>query len=188
MERNYTPKKISVLLVLLIFLCFQLKAVKPNPTSGNFPKEVSVKKEAKRNIKGLSLKQKASLFLLKKIAVKKAKQEAKNQNPKLSKKLAVASFVIGIVAVLLLPASFIVGALISYQFIFPGLILMGILSILTVVFASKSLKRIKRNPEKYGGKGMAITGLVLGLALLLFWLSVGIAWLGYLGLFRTLFA
>jgi uncharacterized membrane protein len=129
------------------------------------------------------------LFLVKKLINKKVKQEAKNQNPKKNKKLASASLWIGIIALALFPISLIVAAYTYvYTIMVPSLILMGILSIFAVVFAAKSLKRIKQNPEEYAGRKQAIAGLVLGLVVLFFWLIVGLAWLGSIGLFQTLYA
>ncbi len=167
-----------ILLVILTLISVQLVAVKPIKNKESSP--------AKELRKKLNLKQKVGLFLLKKMAVKKAKQEAKN--PKKNKKLANASLWLGIIAVALFPASFILAIYTSFLIIWPGLILMGILSIIAVVAGSRSMKKIKQNPEEYAGKGAARTGLVLGLVGLLIWFLIGLAWLASLGLFRTLYA
>jgi len=61
-------------------------------------------------------------------------------------------------------ASMVCGLL--FWFSIPGLIL----SILALVFSLVQLNRIKKKPKEYGGKGMAIAGLVLGIIGVLFWI------------------
>ena len=39
---------------------------------------------------------------------------------------------------------------------------------LAIIFGAKSLKKIKRNPEKYKGKGFAIASIVIGCVMLVF--------------------
>ena len=48
-------------------------------------------------------------------------------------------------------------------------------STLGIIFGGIGLSKIKKNPEKYKGKGMAVTGLVTGIvAIVLVWLIVGL--------------
>lgn len=181
MNLNQTKIGKHILLVILTLVSVQLVAVKPSKSKDAIP--------AKEIRKKLNLKQKVGLFLLKKMARKNDKQAVKKKDPKKNKKLAKSSLWIGIISVALFPITLIV---VTYTYAFgiliPVLILMGILSIIAVVLAAKSLKRIKQNPEEYAGKGAATTGLVLGLIVLFFWFIFGLAWLASLGLFRTLYA
>jgi hypothetical protein len=46
---------------------------------------------------------------------------------------------------------------------------------LGIIFGGIGLSKIKKNPEKYKGKGMAVTGLVTGIvAIVLVWLLIGL--------------
>ena len=63
-------------------------------------------------------------------------------------------------------ASLVCGLL--FWFGFPGFVC----SILAIVFGIIQLKNIKKTPGQYGGKGMAIAGLILGSIGILFFLIV----------------
>ena len=49
--------------------------------------------------------------------------------------------------------------------LFPNLFVLIISSLLAIIFSSIAMAKIKKNPEKFKGKGFAITGLVLGIIL-----------------------
>ena len=173
-----------LLLIALTFFCLHLEAVKPKNTLSNFDKKVLAKKEIQKNKKKLSLQQKASLFLLKKLVARKTKQAAKKSKPRKNKKSSVASQIMGIVSLILIPVTI---SLSLYSVFLVGIAASAILGILAIVFAGRSKKRIKSSPEEYGGNGSATTGLVLGIITVAFWLFVLFAWLSFLGLLLPLF-
>ncbi|MGV8141006.1 MAG: DUF4190 domain-containing protein [Candidatus Woesearchaeota archaeon] len=43
-----------------------------------------------------------------------------------------------------------------------------ILSPMAVVFGILAIRRVRENPERYGGQGLAVTGLILGLLAIIF--------------------
>jgi len=61
-------------------------------------------------------------------------------------------------------ASLVCGLL--FWFSIPGLIC----SVLAIIFGIVQLNNIKKTPKKYGGKGMAIAGVVLGSVGILLWI------------------
>jgi hypothetical protein len=72
--------------------------------------------------------------------------------------LGIASMVLGFVAVI--PCFWV--------FQIPG--------VLAIIFSVIALSQIKNNPAKFTGRGMAVTGLVLGvvsIAFVVFWVLVG---------------
>lgn len=85
----------------------------------------------------LTFKQKMAMKLFK----SKAKK-ANKENDKVMNGFAVAGFVCAVVGVFV--AGFLLGTL-------------------GVVFSAIAMNKIKKNPEKFKGKGMAIAGLVIGI-------------------------
>ncbi|MBW2981250.1 DUF4190 domain-containing protein [Candidatus Woesearchaeota archaeon] len=61
-------------------------------------------------------------------------------------------------------ASLVCGLL--FWFSIPGFIC----SVLAIIFGVMQLNKIKKKPKEFGGKGMAIAGLVLGIVGIIFWL------------------
>ena len=82
------------------------------------------------------------------------------QNAKKSKTGAIASFIFGL------------------TFWIPLLNL--IFGAFAIYLGYKSIVNIKKDPDKYAGKGFAVTGLVLGLVVYLFYLTgIGMCFVGY---------
>ena len=79
---------------------------------------------------------------------------------KKSKSMAIASFVFGLLSIL---------PLINY-----------LLMPLSIYLGFRSLQNIKKNPEAYGGKIFAVTGLTISILILIFTLTgIGICLAGY---------
>ena len=89
-----------------------------------------------------------------------AQEEGLNINNKTKiESLSVVSMITGILGAVVWPLSIIFGPV-------------------SILLASIGLRRIKKSPEKFKGKGFAITGLILGILELLFGLFI--FWLYYL--------
>lgn len=187
MNLNHFSIAKYTLFLFLTFLCIQLSAVKP---SGTFPpaqKQELEKQNKNKKRKGLSFKQKASLFLLKKLTAKKAKQASKNPESGKDSRIAFASFVVGILGILMFPLALVLSIL-GVPLVVPVLILMTVLGIMAVVLAATSKKKMKLYPDQYAGKTMSTIGLVIGIIILSFWLAIFIAWLDAIGFIFTPFA
>ena len=149
MQNNkYIPhlSRTSILLVFALLMSINLYAVKKSAAEINNPQEASTivdKKEKPHFLQRVGLKIFSKRLQQK---VKKYKENTTEQS-KLKKGLAVAALVLGILAFL----TSIVGI---------------VLAILAVIFGALALKRIREEPELYGGRKMAIAGLVLGIVLL----------------------
>ena len=79
---------------------------------------------------------------------------------KKSKALAIASFVFGIISII---------PIINYLTAF-----------LAIYFGTKSLKNIRKRPESYDGKIFAITGLLIGILIIIFTLTgIGLCLAGF---------
>lgn len=79
--------------------------------------------------------------------------------------MAVASMVLGIITILIFWIP-VVGWLMGF-----------VMALLAIVLGAVANSQASKKPEEFGGKGMAITGLVLGIVAialtLLFWIIVG---------------
>ena len=49
--------------------------------------------------------------------------------------------------------------------------------VIALVLGLVALSQIKKSPEKYGGKGMAITGVVIGALTIAFYILLVIGWI-----------
>jgi Domain of unknown function (DUF4190) len=79
--------------------------------------------------------------------------------------MAVASMVLGILAILIGWIPFV------------GWFLGSVLALLAIILGAVALSSVNKRPDEFGGKGMALTGLVLGIVsiglTILFWIIVG---------------
>lgn len=159
MNLNHISASKNMLLLVLTFLSLQLGAVKPS-TSSTEPVQQNIREHSpqKHNSK-LSLKQKISFFLIKKLSAKKAKREKKNKTKK-KNKLAKFSFLFGILSLLFFPLAF-APSIVAVALV--GIALVITFAILAIVCSAKAVKEIKLDPDKFSGRGMATTGLILGI-------------------------
>lgn len=167
------------LIILLTFLCSNLQAVKPKKTNNNPPK-----KELREQKRSLTLKQKTSLALVQKRAARKAKRSTQENSVFKRKGLAPLSILLGLLGIVFIPITIAASVFVIF---YPTLIVSCVLGILAIVFARISQKRIKSNPEKYTGKGLAFTGLIFGALVLGFWSLILLLWLDLLGFLLPLF-
>lgn len=184
MNLNHLAIGKHLILMVLTFICFHAEAVKSvNSLSITHKKELS-KQEFKKQNKDLTLKQKLSLFLIKKLANRKTKQSSKGKAGFKKKGWANASMIMGIISLILIPITIVAS---FYMIFLPGVFVSGILGVLAIIFAGNSKKRIKLSPEEHGGNGLATTGLVVGIISVAFWLFILFSWLAFLGVLLPLF-
>ena len=187
MNLNHNSKINYILLFVLTLLSVQLSAIRPVDALTPTQKKERTQQDETKQRKDLSFKQKASLFILKKLAAKKSKQASKNLDPRKDNRIAIASFVAGILGILIFPIT-IVLSIVATPLVVPGLIAMTVLGIMAVVLAGISKKKMKLYPDQYEGKTMSTIGLVMGLVILSFWVAFFIAWLDAIGFVITLYA
>jgi len=149
--------KRSIKIYTLLFVClfaipFSTYAVKPTPPKSE--QLIELNKETiiqeLENAKGGKLNFLEKIFV--KSAIKKARKKSKKEKIEGGEKkgMATAAMLLGI-------ASFL-------GFFGVALIVIGILSaILAIIFGSIASKRAKNDPTTYGGRIMAIMGLVFGI-------------------------
>ena len=75
---------------------------------------------------------------------------------------AIASMVLGIVSIVLIFFAIVTG-------------------IIAIVLGANSIKKIRKEPDKYEGEGFAIAGIILGSIGLAFWVIFAIVW-GIIGI------
>jgi hypothetical protein len=86
------------------------------------------------------------------------------QQEKPSRKLAFATLILGIIAPISPPGVGAVWALsgLASVSLAPLPVIAGLPAVACVISGHMALSRIKKFPTKYAGRGMAITGLILG--------------------------
>jgi hypothetical protein len=155
---NQSIKITSLLFIFFFTIHFSTYAVKPNPPA----KEQTIELNTETFLQELehAKGEKLNIFekLIAKAAIKKAWKNKKKKKKKKGiesedRRMAVAAMVLGI-------SSFVVGIIPIF-----GLLALPA-GILAVIFGSIALKRIKEEPGIYGGRGMALAGLILGIVFL----------------------
>jgi len=142
----------TINLILFLLCCSSICSLAVNtPNVKSDRKEIARKNSNKQ---ALSLKQKASLFLLKKWAKQKNKKKTKSKNKK-TNRAAIASFFGSILSGIGLIVTFSLGNIL-------WLLVAGLVASFALYLGIKGLKKAKNEPEIYGGKALSIIGIVLG--------------------------
>lgn len=89
-----------------------------------------------------------------------------------SRKLAFASLILGIIGVSFLVAGVFMGMVAAIPGLLPGLP--------AVICGHKAISRGKKYPSEYGGRGMAILGLILGYIMCAFSLFLTVCYIIYI--------
>lgn len=142
----------TINLILFLLCCSSISSLAVNtPNVKSDRKEIARKDNLKHP---LSLKQEASLFLLKKWAKQKNKKRDNSKNKKTNGP-AIASFFGSILSGIGLIVAFSLGNIL-------WLIVAGLIASFTLYLGIKGLKKAKNEPKIYGGKALSIIGIVLG--------------------------
>ena len=146
--RNYFTPKIVFSIFFFLICSLHMHAIKKSTAGVNNPSAQGTRVVVDKNERPSLFQRLSEKILSKRLKKKIAKFKERSANDsKLKKGMAVAALVLGIVAFV---TSFV-----------------GIAAaILAIIFGAIGMKRAREQPEVFGGRKMAIAGLVLGIVYL----------------------